>query len=157
MTPIGRNNLFLCALSLFIATFAPAIRADGSRACARPAIGSSVPEPEDLRSENGMLNVELDFQSFTDANGQVRYCYAYKDRVQAPTLRVKPGDTLILRLKNEAVGASRSAASPEPQHEPHHEMNGGCEHGDMTASRPTCTFMVWISRPCATATMCCTP
>ncbi len=80
-----------------------------------------------------MLNVELDFQSFTDANGQVRYCYAYKDRVQAPTLRVKPGDTLILRLKNEAVGASQSAASPEPQHEPHHEMNGGCEHGDMTA------------------------
>jgi len=104
------------------------VRADSSRPCARPAAGSTVPEPEDLRSENGILRVELDFQSFTDTNGQVRYCYAYKDRVQAPTLRVKPGDTLILRLKNEAAGAPSSTASAES----HHEMNGGCEHGDMT-------------------------
>jgi hypothetical protein len=32
-------------------------------ACPRPATGSIVPEPEDLRSENGVLTVDLTIKS----------------------------------------------------------------------------------------------
>src|SRR5271156_1533097 len=79
--------------------------------CPRPAAGSAVPEPADLRSANGVLEVELAYRNFTGADGQTRYCYVSKDGSQAPTLRLKPGDTLILRLKNELATESQ----PQPQ------------------------------------------
>jgi FtsP/CotA-like multicopper oxidase with cupredoxin domain len=71
-------------------------------ACARPAVGNDVPEPADLRSQNGVLRVELTYRSDRDARGQTRYCYLDRDGHEAPTLRVNPGDWLILSLKNEA-------------------------------------------------------
>ena len=52
-------------------------------ACPRPAAGSAVPEPEDLRSENGVLKVELTYRSSLEANGSRRYCYSYKDGSEA--------------------------------------------------------------------------
>jgi len=79
--------------------------------CPRPAAGSTVPEPEDLRSQNGVLRLELSYRSFVDTNGQTRYCYLSKDGAQAPTLRVNPGDELILSLKNDLP--EESAASPQ--------------------------------------------
>ena len=69
-------------------------------ACPRPAEGSTVIEPIDLRSEKGVLRVELAFQSFVGPDGFTRYCYTYKDGTQSPNLRLHPGDTLILTLKN---------------------------------------------------------
>src|SRR5580700_1134952 len=66
--------------------------------CPRPTAGDKASEPEDLRSDHGILNVTLKFQTSTDAQGRVRYCYISKDGAQAPTLRVNPGDTLILNL-----------------------------------------------------------
>jgi FtsP/CotA-like multicopper oxidase with cupredoxin domain len=72
--------------------------------CPRPAVGSTVPEPEDLRSKGGVLRVELTYRNVVDANGQTRYCYVFKDGSQAPTLRLNPGDELILSLKNELTG-----------------------------------------------------
>src|SRR5271168_211872 len=76
--------------------------------CPRPAAGSAVPEPADLRSANGVLEVELAYRNFTGADGQTRYCYVSKDGSQAPTLRLMPGDTLILRLKNELTVESQT-------------------------------------------------
>jgi FtsP/CotA-like multicopper oxidase with cupredoxin domain len=78
-------------------------RANGASSpmCPRPAPGADVPEPEDLRSQNGILRVELTFHNFVEGDGQVGYCYLYKDGAEAPTLRLKPGDWLILTLKNE--------------------------------------------------------
>ena len=69
--------------------------------CPRPPAGSVVPEPEDLRSQNGVLEVDFSYRNSLDANGQMRYCYLYKDGSQAPTLRLYPGDWLVLRLRNE--------------------------------------------------------
>ncbi len=69
--------------------------------CPRPAAGSAVPEPEDLRSQNGTLRVELRYRSIRDAHGQMRYCYQSGDGSIAPNLRVHPGDWLILTLKND--------------------------------------------------------
>jgi len=73
--------------------------ADGA-VCPRPPAGSEVPEPKDLRSENGTLEVDLTYRNFLD-HGEVRYCYSYRDGHEAPTLRVKPGDWLMLRLRND--------------------------------------------------------
>jgi FtsP/CotA-like multicopper oxidase with cupredoxin domain len=73
----------------------------GNDVCPRPLIGSLVPEPEDLRSENGVLKVELTYTNFRDARGQMHFCYRDKDENQAPTLRLNPDDWLVLTLKNE--------------------------------------------------------
>lgn len=69
--------------------------------CPRPAVGSVAQEPTDLRSVNGVLKVELAYRDYLDTDGQRRYCYVAQDGSQAPTLRVSPGDLLILALKNE--------------------------------------------------------
>jgi FtsP/CotA-like multicopper oxidase with cupredoxin domain len=73
--------------------------ADGA-VCPRPPAGSEVPEPENLRSQNGTLAVDITYRNFLD-HGEVRYCYSYHNGRQAPTLRVNPGDWLILRLRND--------------------------------------------------------
>jgi FtsP/CotA-like multicopper oxidase with cupredoxin domain len=69
--------------------------------CARPTPGSLVSEPEDVRSQNGVLTVELTYRSERAANGEPRYCYIAADGAQAPTLRAHPGDLVVIRLKNE--------------------------------------------------------
>jgi FtsP/CotA-like multicopper oxidase with cupredoxin domain len=88
--------------------------------CPRPAQRSPVPEPEDLRSVNGVLQVELTVRSYAEKDGSVRYCYLLPDGNQAPTLRLNPGDELILHLKNEITAAPESpAASSAPAHAGH--------------------------------------
>jgi FtsP/CotA-like multicopper oxidase with cupredoxin domain len=96
-------RLPLLAAALIVFPAAAWAQKGGGRICPRPAAGSLVPEPEDLRSHDGVLRVDLRFRNFLDANGQMRYCYLYADGSQAPTLRLKAGDLLILTLKNEAT------------------------------------------------------
>jgi FtsP/CotA-like multicopper oxidase with cupredoxin domain len=79
--------------------------------CPRPSASSTIPEPTDLRSENGVLTVNFAFRSDVDAHGRVRYCYIDKDGVESPTLRLNPGDLLILRLKNELRPATSPASA----------------------------------------------
>jgi FtsP/CotA-like multicopper oxidase with cupredoxin domain len=69
--------------------------------CPRPAPGSVIPEPKDLRSRNGVLQVDLTIRNHRETDGSVRYCYMLADGAQSPTLRLNPGDLLILRLRNE--------------------------------------------------------
>jgi FtsP/CotA-like multicopper oxidase with cupredoxin domain len=93
--------------------------------CSRPAPGSVIPEPEDLRSRNGVLQIDLAVRNHRESDGTVRYCYMLADGVQSPTLRVNPGDLLILRLKNELTafdsddtGRPQGTAHPQAAH--HH-------------------------------------
>lgn len=67
----------------------------------RPAAGSVVGEPKNLYSAHGELRVDLRYRTSVDAAGQTHYCYVSSDGSEAPTLRVKQGDLLVLRLKNE--------------------------------------------------------
>lgn len=99
--------LFLMIAPMCISVSAMAQNAEPDK-CPRPAAGSTVPEPEDLRSHDGVLSVELTYRNFVDANGQTRYCYLSKDGSEAPTLRLKPGDELILHLKNELTPAPQT-------------------------------------------------
>jgi FtsP/CotA-like multicopper oxidase with cupredoxin domain len=96
--------LFCVFLSSMLAVARPA-RAGAAtlshEACPRPAPGAVVPEPEDLRAENGTLQVDMHIRNQREADGSWRFCYVLSGGVQAPTLRLHPGDWLILRLKND--------------------------------------------------------
>jgi FtsP/CotA-like multicopper oxidase with cupredoxin domain len=77
--------------------------------CPRPLPGSPVPEPRDLRSHDGVLDLDLAIRSHREADGTTRYCYVLPDGTQSPTLRLHPGDLLTLHLKNELTPAATAA------------------------------------------------
>ncbi len=68
--------------------------------CARFAIGSVVTAPPELKSANGVLEVTMKLHTVTDTQGLARYCYLTDTGLQAPTLRVDPGDRLIIHFQN---------------------------------------------------------
>ncbi|HTP40196.1 MAG TPA: multicopper oxidase domain-containing protein [Steroidobacteraceae bacterium] len=71
-----------------------------ARECRRPEPAATVVDAPDRRSVNGVLKVELQIDDELEADGSVRYCYSLPDGSQSPTLRVNPGDELVLLLKN---------------------------------------------------------
>src|SRR5882724_13566058 len=78
--------------------------------CFRPVPGASVRPPAELRSENGTLRADFSLRTRVDVYGLTLYCYAYGDNIQSPTLRVHPGDEVVLRLKNELPPAANDSA-----------------------------------------------
>jgi FtsP/CotA-like multicopper oxidase with cupredoxin domain len=81
--------------------------------CPRPHVSSVVSEPTAWRSQDGVLTVTLNVKRQTMANGDIRYCYIDQNGNESPTLRLSPGDLLILRLRNEmAPNASADDLSP---------------------------------------------
>jgi FtsP/CotA-like multicopper oxidase with cupredoxin domain len=74
--------------------------------CARPAPGSIVGEPADVRSKDGVLSVDLTIRNSQEPDGSVRYCYTDAEGHESPNLRVSPGDLVILHLKNELTNLS---------------------------------------------------
>ncbi len=108
--------------------------------CFRGIEGAEVPQPEDLHSVNGVLKVELAFRSYVDGSGDTRYCYVTSGGGVSPTLRVNPGDMVILNLKNEARvmdlanhGASGSAGLHGSM-----EMSAGAADRASGAARNAC-------------------
>ena len=90
-------------------------------------------EPEDLRSRNGVLKVDLTIHNFTEPDGSTRYCYIDGQGNQSPNLRLKPGDLLILRLKNDLTDSHPTAGAPKHLHA---HMNG--EHKDAGKNEDAC-------------------
>ena len=68
----------------------------------RPAPGSTVEDPFAVYNNgNGVLKVDLTASNFLQS-GFILYCYAYPaNGTEAPTLRLNPGDELILNLTNQ--------------------------------------------------------
>ena len=104
--------------------------------CTRALPGSVVAEPRDLRSENGVLKVEMSIRAVRLAGGGAHYCYLLPDGSIAPTLRLHPGDLLVLTLKNDLIDPDATGQSPVHVHEH--------SHGRMTAKN---------SDPCTSGTM----
>jgi FtsP/CotA-like multicopper oxidase with cupredoxin domain len=100
--------------------------------CQRPKGGSVVTDPEDFRSENGVLKLALTVRSSVDSDGHVRYCYLAKDGSEAPNIRVKPGDWLILSLKNEIEIPPATAANSMKMGAPGEPTPDGCTKTGMT-------------------------
>ncbi len=65
----------------------------------------------ELTSQGGVLEVTFKFLTATDSQGLVRYCYVTDTGLEAPTLRVNPGDQLIIHFQNDLPAASASSAS----------------------------------------------
>jgi FtsP/CotA-like multicopper oxidase with cupredoxin domain len=74
--------------------------------CHRPPPASAVPEPRDLRSEDGVLRLDLTVHNVREPDGSLRYCYLLPDGTQSPTLRLHPGDELVLELHNALIDAA---------------------------------------------------
>jgi FtsP/CotA-like multicopper oxidase with cupredoxin domain len=99
--------------------------------CTRPAPGSVVTRPEELRSHDGVLKLDLTYRNFKTADGQEEYCYQSNDGSQAPTLRLQPGDLLILRLKNELT-VPQGTGSPALHHAAGMPISNPCASAQMT-------------------------
>ncbi len=93
----------------FLPLFAIKVCLRAEDACPRPAVGGVVSEPEDLYSKNGILKVDLEYRGSV-AEGQQRFCFVAKDGSQAPNLHVKPGDQLVLTLKNNLPASADAHA-----------------------------------------------
>lgn len=125
----------LAAVLLLAAGAHPALAHQAAGCPARPAAGAVVTDPEELDSVNGVLRVDLTYRSGPDAAGHERYCYVYRDGTQAPTLRLRPGDELVLRLTNDArppppPGKGQTAAPLRMPAMP--AGPGACTHGAMS-------------------------
>jgi FtsP/CotA-like multicopper oxidase with cupredoxin domain len=108
--------------------------------CARPAPGSALPEPRDLRSEHGVLKLDLQIHNHREPDGSVRYCYRLADGTESPTLRLHPGDWLILHLKNQLEELDQPGQPGQTSAHSHdaHAAHGSkpsdpCSSGAMTA------------------------
>ncbi|QPF88369.1 multicopper oxidase domain-containing protein [Bradyrhizobium genosp. L] len=71
--------------------------------CARPEPGTAIVEPTELRSRDGVLETDLSVHDEKLPDGTSRYCYLTSDGEPSPTLRVKPGDQLVIHFKNDLV------------------------------------------------------
>jgi FtsP/CotA-like multicopper oxidase with cupredoxin domain len=130
--------VLVCSLWCIAVCAASPIR----EACPRPAPGSAVPEPEDLRSRDGVLRVDLTLRNSRQSDGSVRYCYLLHDGSQSPTLRLRPGDLLILHLKNELVdfGAAQPAAGAQHHHVVASKSADPCNSGLMSLTSTNMHF-----------------
>ncbi len=81
-----------------------------------PPLVRPIPEPKDLRSVDGVLRLDLTIHNAREPDGSVRYCYLLADGTQSPTLRLRPGDELVLNLKNNLTDVDAAAAVPAKQH-----------------------------------------
>jgi FtsP/CotA-like multicopper oxidase with cupredoxin domain len=127
------KNLLL-ALSLSLCFFESVLYAQAApETCPRPSIGSIVTEPEDLRSHNGVLKVELTAHNAKQPDGSIRYCFIDQNGAESPTLRVNPGDLVVLTLKNDltTVGPDAATAAHEHRHM-RTEKNDSCASDVMT-------------------------
>jgi FtsP/CotA-like multicopper oxidase with cupredoxin domain len=114
--------------------------------CPARVPGGLVGEPEDLRSANGELTVNLTLHNYREADGSTRYCYTTPDGKESPNLRLKPGDLLILNLKNDLTDPG-GAASAGNHHLHMNEKNNAakkktdpCLSGLMTATSTNLHF-----------------
>ena len=136
----------LCATRLaFIFLAAWIVRAGRRTAQRLPSsrTGSAVQEPEDLRSRNGVLKVDLTIRNYSEADGSVRYCYRMADGNLSPNLRVNPGDLLILNLKNDLTDPGNGAGAAAHHHNMRADAkeNGNpCTSGAMTATSTNLHF-----------------
>jgi FtsP/CotA-like multicopper oxidase with cupredoxin domain len=92
--------------------------------CERPQTGSVVSEPVDLRSKNGVLEISLTARNVKESDGRTRYCFTDAAGQESPNLRVRPGDLVIIHLKNAMTNLDPGTANPANEHAAHAHMAG---------------------------------
>jgi FtsP/CotA-like multicopper oxidase with cupredoxin domain len=144
-----RKRVFIAFASVIFAPWHGGLRAQdlSSNACQRPTAGSVLTEPEDLRSRNGVLKVDLTIRSQAEPDGSTRFCYTDSQGNQSPNLRLNPGDLLILRLKNDLADSNSTASEPKHLHAHMNDARrnpekdeDACTPGSMTATSTNLHF-----------------
>ncbi len=105
----------------------------------RPASGSEVQDPFAINAQNGVLQASLSLGHSVDSAGFPHYCYQYSSPggvVEAPTLRLNPGDRLQLSLTNVIQDAN--ASKMQMQHAAGEEVCG--DGGEITVSSTNVHF-----------------
>ena len=85
----------------------------------RPASGSTVVNPLDLYSSDGALSLALALNDGVDSSGYTHYCFNYStgtSTIEAPTLRLNPGDNLNLTLTNQLNLSTSSVSGSTTPH-----------------------------------------
>src|SRR5262249_16273085 len=77
-----------------------------------------------------------------DAQGRDRFCFVTRDGNQAPNLRAKPGDEVVITLKNQAK-ASPNAIHPAT----HHTGSASCTPGPVTSLSVNLHFHGFVIPP----------
>jgi len=74
----------------------------GTKVATRPVPSGGVfVQPDELRSVNGRLAVTLTAEAtMVPFGAQTRFAYTYNGSTPGPTLRVRPGDTVVVTLRN---------------------------------------------------------
>ncbi|HVN22320.1 MAG TPA: multicopper oxidase domain-containing protein [Dongiaceae bacterium] len=88
----------------------------------RPSPGTVVLDAPSLSSQNGALSLDLTMRNASDSSGFMHYCFDYMSStglVEAPTLRVNPGDTLTINFTN-ALTATSAVVLPNSRHAAQH-------------------------------------
>jgi FtsP/CotA-like multicopper oxidase with cupredoxin domain len=116
----------------------------------RPAPGSVVNNPLDLYSSQRVLNAAFTLRS--ELADYLEECYVYESgagAVEAPTLRLNPGDELILKLTNRlsyvpppppSQAQASSAASAMSGMSMRRDANDPCTGGSMSATSTNIHF-----------------
>ena len=101
-----------------------------------------VADPVSISSSNGALRVDFVFRTSVDTYGLRHYCYVYNGDTVSPTLRVRPGDELTLRLRNELPANGDLSAPGEPPWPHAHtmEVQGVCGGGKLFAASTNLHF-----------------
>jgi FtsP/CotA-like multicopper oxidase with cupredoxin domain len=113
-----------------------AASAQSSTCPSRPVPGTLVLNPLELSSKNGELQLGLTIRNGADSLGYMHYCFEYSTSsgtVEAPTLRMNPGDTLTLDLINQLNVPHPTADERLPRME---EMEGMNSAGHAAVTDP---------------------
>jgi FtsP/CotA-like multicopper oxidase with cupredoxin domain len=129
--PLSALSLWIVVLGSMLAFRATIAAPDP---CTRAEPGSVVPEPRNLVSEHALLRVDLSVHDYRESDGSTRYCYLLADGNQSPTLRLHPGDLLILHVKNELIEPDVTPGREAGAHTGHAHPGAAdpCSSGAMT-------------------------
>jgi len=128
---------------LIVAMCAISLSAMAQQMCPpRPAPGTAISNPVDLYSQNGTLTLNLALQSEVGPTGFTHYCYVYMQNgqpVEAPTLRLNPGDNLVINFANNITVVGKA---PKSRHAPMEPMEMGDPKAAAAQSNPCLGGMV---------------
>ena len=102
----------------------------------RPNPGTVVADALSLSSQNGVLQLGLTERNGVDALGYTHFCFDYATstgNIEAPTLRLNPGDTLSLDLTNQ-LNFTPAAAIAQTKY---HSMDDMGSMGSTTGTAST--------------------
>ncbi len=93
-------RIAFCTAMMLTMALGPTSTLAQNNPCPRPLPGSVVSNPPDLFSDNGVLRVDLSYNTTTDSYGRTLYCFTTPDGEESPTLHLHRGDRLVITVKN---------------------------------------------------------